>query len=572
MRAFRRDSSEAAPGVEWPVKLASSASIDAPLQVGAPWIVAMASVPKARVSADVAAVLNALDGVRNPAQVAEYLGIPWTAADVMGIVRQLAKTGIFDAGKQPSGNGRIQFRPPLTVQFTLFNPAPLLQSIRPLMTTVSGPKAVAAAVLLLLGGVAGVFIAGPSIGRVLSTPLPLEAYLFVAVAMFASTLLHEFGHGLALTCCGGTPRRIGIMLFYLSPAFFCDVTDGWRLGSRKQRVFVALAGPLVHLGLGSFALSVHGFLPVSWLQDAVLLYGVICYAVAILNLFPFIKLDGYVALMSALDVPHLRNKSLSVTGDFVSSHVLGSLPKYRSYGWLAWFGLASFVSGIEFMVIGYQRLVPVFLQLGIAGHIVVAAVLCLLLSMAGRSIVRFFSTAAANGSPLWRRVLAALLGTLAITLLTVFIPVKAVTVAGYTYSQGALQIVVPPDAAGRALRPGDEVVLQSQGMIFHEKLGSATIGDQPPSGSFAPLDTIVPIALEGNSLPVLAYSCHLTAESELAAKERLVGSGRAEVTSQRHMSLGEWLWDSVTHSMLWPGRNADASDHSKTEDSMKGHS
>ena len=572
MRMFKRNSSEHAPGVEWPVKLASSASIDAPLQAGAPWIVAMASVPKARVSADVAAVLNVIDGVRNPAQVAQYLGPPWTAADVMGIVRQLAKTGIFDAGRQPSGSGKIQFRPPLTIQFSLFNPAPLLESVRPMITAMSGPKAVAAAVLLLLGGVAGVFVAGPSIGRVLSTPLPLQSYLFVAVAMFVSTLLHEFGHGLALTCCGGTPRRIGIMLFYLSPAFFCDVTDGWRLGSRKQRVFVALAGPLVHLGLGSFALSIHGFLPVSWLHDAVLLYGVICYAVAILNLFPFIKLDGYVALMSAVDVPHLRQKSLRVTGDFVSSYILGSLPKYRNYGWLAWFGLASFIAGMGFMVIGYQRLVPVFLQLGISGHIVVAAVLCLLLMMAGRAIVRFFSTAAANGSPLWRRVLAALLGTLAIALLTSFIPVKPVTVAGYTYSEGALQIVMPPEAPGRTLLPGDEVVLQSQGMIFHEKLGNATIGDQPPSRTLAPLDTIVPIALEGNSLPVLGYSSHLTEESRLAATESLPGSGRAEVTSQDHMSLGEWLWDSVTHSMLWPGRNGDASNHSEGDDSMKGHS
>ncbi|MFK0039684.1 daptide biosynthesis intramembrane metalloprotease [Paenarthrobacter sp. NPDC090517] len=571
MKPFGRNSPVASVGVEWPVKLASTASIDAPVQAGAPWIVAMASVPKARVSADVAAVLNAIDGDRNPAQVAQYLGIPWTAADVMGIVRQLANTGIFDAGKQPSGSGKVQFRPPLTVQFTLFNPAPLLESIRPMASAMSGPKAAAAAVLLLLGGVAGAFIAGPSIGRVLSTPLPMQAYLFVAVAMFVSTLLHEFGHGLALTCCGGTPRRIGIMLFYLSPAFFCDVTDGWRLGSRKQRVFVALAGPLVHLGLGSFALSVHGFLPMSWLQDAVLLYGAICYAVAILNLFPFIKLDGYVALMSAVDVPHLRQKSLSVTGDFVSSHILGSLPKYRNYGWLAWFGFASFISGIGFMVVGYQRLVPVFLQLGIAGHVVVAAVLCLLLVMAGRAIVRFFSTAAGNGSPLWRRVLAALLGTLAITLLTAFIPVKPVTVAGYMYSEGVLEIVMPPEA-GRTLQPGDEVVLQSQGMIFHEKRGMATIGDQPPSRSLAPLDTIVPIALEDNSLPVLAYSSNLTEDSKLAAAEPLPTSGRAEVTNQGHMSLGEWLWESLTHSMLWPGQTGSVSNHSESDDSTKGHS
>jgi len=547
----------------WPVRLAPSASIDVPLQEGGPWIVAINGVPKARVSSDVARVLNAVNGHLQAAQIAELLGPAWTPADVEGIVRQLAPTGIFDDGGDrnrtgPAETRLIQFRPPFTVQFTLFNPARLLEAMRPGVAAVMRPAGAIAALLLLLFGLIGVFIAGPGMWRLLSTPLPLEAYVYVVVAMFVSTLLHELGHGMALTYFGGTPRRIGIMLFYLSPAFFCDVTDGWRLTSGKQRMMVALAGPLVHVFLGSIAMAAQVLLPESSVKDAAVLYGMICYAVAVLNLFPFIKLDGYVALMSAVDIPHLRKKSIDALADVVSSRILGSRPTPLNQPLLPWFGLASFVSGIAFMVIGYQRLVPVFLQLGFAGHLIVFVVLCLLLVMVAKSVVRFFSMASRNGSPAWRRVLVVSAGALAAAALLALISVRPVTVAGYTYSGGELRVVAPLQDSGRAFVPGDHVTLQSQGMIIHENLGRATIGNQPPSNAMAALDTIAPVALAGNNLPVRAYP------SELDSGINLSPSGRAEVTSQQETSLGEWLWDAAVNSPLWPGQAGQATSGGKS--------
>jgi putative peptide zinc metalloprotease protein len=544
---------------QWPVRLAPSASIDQPLLDGGPWIVAINSVPKARVSADVAAVLRTIDGERNPAQVAQRLGSPWTAADVMGIVRQLTHTGIFDGGAHPPRDRRVQFRAPLTVQFTLFNPAPVLMIFRPAVAAMARPIAALPVALILIGGILGAMAAGPSIWRVLATPLPLDVYLYVAGAMFASTLLHELGHGMALSYFGGTPRRIGIMLFYLSPAFFCDVTDGWRLGSRKQRVVIALAGPLVHLGLGSIALAAQTFLPASSVKDAALLYGVICWAVAILNLFPFIKLDGYVVLMSAVDIPHLRQKSIKALADVLGSSLLGARATFRGNGLLPWFGLASSIAGVGFVIIGFQRIVPIFLQLGYAGHIVVFAVLCLLIVVACRSVVQFFRAAAQNGSPVWRRALIMLLGTLTIGALLVVIPVRPVTTAGYTYVNGQLLIVTSNQAADQSLEPGDSVTLQSQGMIIHQNLGRATIGDHAPSSTMAPVDTIVPIALADTTLPVLAYV------GQVEGSPTLPASGRAEVTSGRQTNVGEWLWQAISDSPLWPGQP-------EPDDSTRGHS
>lgn len=550
-----RGTSDPHTAARWPVQLSPSASVDEPLQADGPWIVAMNGVPKARVSGDVASVLKALDGKREPAQLAHHLGSPWTAEDVTGIVRRLVHTGVFDVAAKGAELRRVQFRAPLTVQLTLFNPAPFLAFLRPAVAAAVRPSSLAVAAVLLAGGIVGAVSAGPNIWRVLATPLPLEAYLLVAAAMFVSTLLHELGHGMALVYFGGTPRRIGIMLFYLAPAFFCDVTDGWRLSSRKQRVLVALAGPLVHLGLGSLAMAAQGFVPAGWLRDAAILYGIICYAIAILNLFPFIKMDGYIALMSALDIPHLRRKSITALEGVVSHHLLGSRTGSGSQALLAWFGCASFISGVAFMVIGFQRLVPIVLQLGFAGHIAVFVVLCLLLALAAKGVIRFFRMASRRGSPAWRRVAVLLVGTVAAAGLLVAIPMRSVVVVGYTYSKGELKIVAPPDTSENTIAPGDTVSLKSQGMVIHEELARATIGAEPPSNSTAPMETIIPVALPGTNVPVRAYQGHLEGSADLPA------AGRAEVTSQRVLGLGEWLWNIAANSPLWPEGFEQATNH-----------
>lgn len=543
MRGNRKRAT-AAP--QWPVRLASHASIDPPASTNSPWIVALDGVPRARVSADVASVLKELDGEKDAGQIALKLSAPWTASDVETVVEQVAPTGIFDAGSRRSALRRVQFRAPLTVQLTLFDPSSVLLALHPVVAFLLRRGSLALLALALLGGILVLASAGPEIVRLFSSPLPLATYLGMAAAMFASTLLHEVGHGLALSYFGGKPRRIGIMLFYLSPAFFCDVTDGWRLASRKQRVMVALAGPLVHIGLGSFALCSQAFTDGSSFKDGLLLYGVLCYTVALLNLFPFIKLDGYVALMSALDIPHLRRKSLAAAEELVARYALGTTKQVPRPGFLALFGLASFAAGICFLVVGFQRLVPVFLQFGLAGHAAVALLLGLLAVLAVKGLVRFFRTAATNGSTLWRRTAALLLGAGFTSLVLATVPVSSVQTGGYSLVGGQLSIVFPKDSKFPAIEEGDRVSLQTQGTVVHTELGSATVGSLPPSGANAPLESVAPVTLPGITVPVVSYDADIR-----AAHPDLPAHGRAEVTSHSRTMLGERIWTTVMSSPLW---------------------
>jgi putative peptide zinc metalloprotease protein len=133
----------------------------------------------------------------------------------------------------------------------------------------------------------------------------------VSVAMSVALVVHEFGHAAAVAKYGGTVRRVGVALMYLRPVCFCDVSSSWEFPRRRQRIVVSFAGIYTNLliaGLTWCALwfpHVHG-----GLAAFARVFGAANVAMALLNLFPFIKLDGYWMLASALDRPNLRQDAI----------------------------------------------------------------------------------------------------------------------------------------------------------------------------------------------------------------------------------------------------------------------
>ncbi|MFX5693168.1 hypothetical protein ABTE17_21040, partial [Acinetobacter baumannii] len=78
---------------------------------------------------------------------------------------------------------------------------------------------------LIVAGLVALGAQAADVVAALTSPLPLVDVLVVAVVLVAATLLHEAAHGVTLAHGGGQPRRAGVMLLYLGPAFFVDVTD-----------------------------------------------------------------------------------------------------------------------------------------------------------------------------------------------------------------------------------------------------------------------------------------------------------------------------------------------------------
>ena len=125
------------------------------------------------------------------------------------------------------------------------------------------------------------------------------------------TALHEFAHGLACKHFGGDVREMGVLLiYYVLPAFYCNVTDIYRIGRKHQRLWVIFAG--IYWQLVVSALSGLLWLlatPYTLLADLSLLIFIGGSFNILINCNPLIKLDGYYALSQALGVVNLQGRS-----------------------------------------------------------------------------------------------------------------------------------------------------------------------------------------------------------------------------------------------------------------------
>lgn len=148
-----------------------------------------------------------------------------------------------------------------------------------------------------------------------------ELLVFIFL-MTVTGALHEIGHGLTLKNYGGEVHQVGILLFYLTPAFYCDVSDSYVL-DRKARLWTTFAGTYTELVLCSVATFVWFFaVPGTLLYDfafqVILFTGISSFFI---NMNPLVKLDGYYALMDTLEIPDLREESFGFLGRWIKRNV-----------------------------------------------------------------------------------------------------------------------------------------------------------------------------------------------------------------------------------------------------------
>jgi putative peptide zinc metalloprotease protein len=148
----------------------------------------------------------------------------------------------------------------------------------------------------------------------------LQFYVLFLVLGF----IHESAHGLTCKHFGGQVHSMGLLLMYLMPAFYCDVTEVWVSATRMQRLATTIAGIWVEMivcGIGMivWANTLNG----QWIHDfayqIILITGL---AVIVVNLNPLIKLDGYYFLTEAIGIPELKENSTAFLTGWFQSRIL----------------------------------------------------------------------------------------------------------------------------------------------------------------------------------------------------------------------------------------------------------
>jgi putative peptide zinc metalloprotease protein len=142
--------------------------------------------------------------------------------------------------------------------------------------------------------------------------------LFLFVGFF-----HESAHALTAKHFGSEVHNMGFQLIYLTPAFAVEITELWVHAGRLQRFLAIIAGVWIEMIFCGIATIVWSGTPAGtfiheFSYKIMMITGLV---VLIVNLNPFIKLDGYYALAEIVGISELKEQSTAYLSGWVKKNI-----------------------------------------------------------------------------------------------------------------------------------------------------------------------------------------------------------------------------------------------------------
>ncbi len=179
----------------------------------------------------------------------------------------------------------------------------------------------AIAALLLVTAQFDVFQAKlPSFGDFFAS----QNWIWLALTLAATKVLHEFGHGLSCKHFGGECHEMGVMLLVLTPCLYCNVSDAWMLPSKWKRIAIGGAGMYVEMLLASVCTFLWWFTQPGLLNYLCLnVMFVSSVSTLLFNANPLMRYDGYYMLSDWIEIPNLRQKATTILQRKLAAWTLG---------------------------------------------------------------------------------------------------------------------------------------------------------------------------------------------------------------------------------------------------------
>ncbi len=129
-------------------------------------------------------------------------------------------------------------------------------------------------------------------------------FLLFFLLAFISVTFHELGHATAASYFGARHGGIGGGFYFITPVYFADVTDIWKLPV-PQRIVVNLAGIYFEFIINGIYIIIGYFLGINILIVAASIISL----TTLLNLNPFLRSDGYWIVSDLSNTPNLHKTS-----------------------------------------------------------------------------------------------------------------------------------------------------------------------------------------------------------------------------------------------------------------------
>ncbi|MEM7542429.1 MAG: HlyD family efflux transporter periplasmic adaptor subunit, partial [Pseudomonadota bacterium] len=176
-----------------------------------------------------------------------------------------------------------------------------------------------------------------------------QGLLTFGASMVMVKVVHELGHALTATRYGVHVSNMGVAFMVFFPLLYTDVSDSWRLRSRRQRLYIGAAGMVAEIYIALICTFLWAFLPEGILRSAAFFLATTSWIFTVfVNVNPFLKFDGYYLLADYWGVDNLQDRAFGL-GRWKLREILFDLrqprpdPKLLSmhrrlivYAWLTW--------------------------------------------------------------------------------------------------------------------------------------------------------------------------------------------------------------------------------------------
>lgn len=272
--------------------------------VDPPWLVRRADGTVVQLSHLLYLVLSSLDGRRNLDAVAEEVSAEFgrrvSSANVEYLIGNKL-VGLQLIAGTASGHSNGAAKRSLFLKRRALSPALVGKLIRPLVPLFN-PVVVGFVLGVLCAFDAWIFTHSITAHLLAVFTDPVRMLSVLGLIML-SMLFHELGHAAACRYGGARPAGIGIGFYLVWLTFYTDVTDTYRL-DRRGRLRTDLGGLYFNAVAALILGAAYGITDNSIFLVAALLEQ---YA-ALMQVFPFIRTDGYHVLSDATGVPDISTR------------------------------------------------------------------------------------------------------------------------------------------------------------------------------------------------------------------------------------------------------------------------
>ncbi len=202
---------------------------------------------------------------------------------------------------------------PLSIRFKGFDPEALLNRLYPSTRWFFSTPAVVCCLAMMFAALLLIAVQFDTFQAKLPAFedfFAAQHWIWLALALSVSKVLHEFGHALCCKHYRGECHEMGVLFLVFTPCLYVNVSDAWLLPNKWHRIAIGAAGMYVELVLASICTFLW------WMSEPGLLnylclstMFVASVSTLLFNSNPLLRFDGYYMLSDLLEIPNLRQKA-----------------------------------------------------------------------------------------------------------------------------------------------------------------------------------------------------------------------------------------------------------------------